>query len=170
MANWRPTPPAHVISIWTRHMIARSGHCMISILPRKSQVDCLCPLQSRSFLKDRGQCRSRKVGLNFFLGPLARDVWPPPPPISRGNQLAHCMFDFGSQAGGVSCTTIRRYFGSGTMTSSCFFVRNRKSRISSCRTHRFSKTEVGHVFRASSTYLVINVLHELTGLVDKGPD
>ena len=38
-------------------------------------------------------------------------------------------------AGGVSCTTTRRYFGSGTMTSSCFFVRNRSNFSSSCEHH-----------------------------------
>lgn len=32
----------------------------------------------------------------------------------------------------VSWITIKRYFGSGTMTSSCFFVRSRKSLSSSC--------------------------------------
>lgn len=36
------------------------------------------------------------------------------------------------QAGGVSCTTTRMYLSSGTMTSSCFFVRRRKSFSSSC--------------------------------------
>lgn len=35
------------------------------------------------------------------------------------------------QAAGVSCTTMRRYFASGTMTSSCFLVRTRNSFSSS---------------------------------------
>ena len=35
-------------------------------------------------------------------------------------------------AGGVSCTTMKMYFASGTMTSSYFFVRSRRSFTSSC--------------------------------------
>jgi hypothetical protein len=36
------------------------------------------------------------------------------------------------QPGGVSCTTTRRYFGSGTITNSCLLVRSRNSFSSSC--------------------------------------
>lgn len=65
--------------------------------------------------------------------------------ISLDNYMLVCPeLVFLGQAGGVSCTTIRRYFASGTMTNSCFLVRNRNSFKSSysdqARRQRFEPT------------------------------
>lgn len=48
--------------------------------------------------------------------------------VSYAGLLRVCFF----HAEGVSCTTMSRYFESGTMTSSYFLVRNRRSLTSSC--------------------------------------
>lgn len=65
------------------------------------------------------------------------------------------------QAAGVSWITIRRYFASGTMTSSCFFVRTRSSLSSSCRKDRKSAL--------ACFFACLGAVRRSQGLQQRGP-
>lgn len=74
------------------------------------------------------------------------------------------------QAAGVSWMTVRRYFVSGTMTISCFFVRNRRSRSSSYSTLVTLSSTASHGTESRWTNLFVHFLYQLVRRRDKIPD